>query len=467
MTTNEQSPWPHAMVIILVLAASALAALKVITGSEWITFCGSLAVGWLIPSPNQSGSNARAPLGLAALCFALLSACSAQYEFHGNGERTPAAVQSRLLGFTQTPLTSWPASAPVELGGAQVGSFYASADRIDVTVVMTSGAATFKLIYYNPGTSRWEPVDTAGWTVDSADTVNSPNKTRTARVIARKQGLYYQVYKASGAGTIAACSLEIAFNGSSVTSLGSLEPAASVPPSGAAGGSLAGTYPNPTIAASGVSAASYPTSGQIPTFTVGTDGRLTAAGSTTALTAPVISGAITGTPTLGVNLAAGGFKVTGLGAPASSGDALAYPWLGSVNGSASLSTSAFTLNAATGVFQDVGLSVTLPSAGTYLITATVRSSVNASAGVGAFVIGKLYNNTDAADITNSERILAQNATLTVLNQITSIISEVVTVAASKTIKVYCAKVFSGTATGEIGSDTNGRSRISYVKINDT
>lgn len=76
-----------------------------------------------------------------------------------------------------------------------------------------------------------------------------------------------------------------------------------------------------------VSAGSYPTVGQIPTFAVDANGRLTATGSTTTLTSPSISGpvitgteggtrTIGGTPTLGVNLAAGGFKITGLGAPA-------------------------------------------------------------------------------------------------------------------------------------------------------
>lgn len=84
------------------------------------------------------------------------------------------------------------------------------------------------------------------------------------------------------------------------------------------GGSFTVTLPD-----IGPGAGSYPTSGQISTFTIDQFGRITAAGSTTTLTAPAISSPVLsgtasgtyvlgGTPSLGADLVATSFSVTGL-----------------------------------------------------------------------------------------------------------------------------------------------------------
>ena len=70
-------------------------------------------------------------------------------------------------------------------------------------------------------------------------------------------------------------------------------------------------------------------------------------------------------------------KITGLVTGTASGEALCYPWITSVNGEATLGAT-YTISTNNGAYEDTGLSVTLPSSGTFLVWYQVRSNINAT-----------------------------------------------------------------------------------------
>lgn len=130
---------------------------------------------------------------------------------------------------------------------------------------------------------------------------------------------------------------------------------------------------------------------------------------------------------------------------------------------ATLSTAAFLLS--TTNYENIGLAITLPSAGTYLVVAHARANIQVSAAAPAEMTHKLVNITDAADITNSEAYGPLATATGVLFTAVTPLSAIVTVAASKSIGVY-SKVNAGPTytTRQIVSDTSGRSTIYYVKL---
>lgn len=128
--------------------------------------------------------------------------------------------------------------------------------------------------------------------------------------------------------------------------------------------------------------------------------------------------------------------------------------------------ASFAITAANGTYQDTGLSVALPSAGTYIITANVRGDLKISAGSLAYLVARLFNVTDGAGVADSETVLLLVEVANQNFQQTAALSVVVTVAAAKTIRLEAMR--NGTAVtwavSTIASNANGRTRLGYLKV---
>lgn len=137
----------------------------------------------------------------------------------------------------------------------------------------------------------------------------------------------------------------------------------------------------------------------------------------------------------------------------------------STNGQSVLSAD-FDFSSTTAA-TDSGLGVTLPSSGTYLVSATVVSLMNCTAtcgNSGTDLYAKLYNSTDSADVANSlSRVF--DAT-NIYSERTFTIQNIVTVTASKTIKLYVQRGTGTYAAASIRANSSeGYTRMTYVKIN--
>jgi hypothetical protein len=140
---------------------------------------------------------------------------------------------------------------------------------------------------------------------------------------------------------------------------------------------------------------------------------------------------------------------------------------GDPNSSAQSNLAAtFAITAAVDTDQDTGLSVALPSAGTYLLMADVRATLNISAGASGLIAVSLFNTTDGAKLTNSESLVVYTETTTKNFIATSSIKVLVTVAAAKVIKLYARRSGVGVTftTSTIDTSAITKTRLVYVRL---
>jgi hypothetical protein len=116
-------------------------------------------------------------------------------------------------------------------------------------------------------------------------------------------------------------------------------------------------------------------------------------------------------------------------------------------------------------YSNTGFSITLPSAGTYIVWADMRQAVQISASPNGAISTEFYNTTDGAAIANSERLGLVATQNNIASTGTVHVEALITVAASKTIELYARRFSGPTYTFcYLYSDADGRSRIGYVRI---
>jgi hypothetical protein len=141
-------------------------------------------------------------------------------------------------------------------------------------------------------------------------------------------------------------------------------------------------------------------------------------------------------------------------------------WLSLPNSTSTMTQgTTHSITSSNGTFEDTGLSVTLPSAGTYLLLATVHGVVNFSAGSAGLITARLRNSTDSADLNGSDTLVVCGTATSQGFQGSGTIVAFFTCAASKTIKLYAKRDLATTwTTSNVASDSNGDTYLGYVKL---
>lgn len=117
----------------------------------------------------------------------------------------------------------------------------------------------------------------------------------------------------------------------------------------------------------------------------------------------------------------------------------------------------------TSSYASVGVSVTLPAAGTYLILATVAGRCQVSSGQGAIDV-RLYNTTDSAAVSSSDRQAFAATGQDLANWGTTALAWLVTVAASKTIRLEATRRSIGSPVWVNSSIQSTYTLLDYVRL---
>jgi hypothetical protein len=114
-------------------------------------------------------------------------------------------------------------------------------------------------------------------------------------------------------------------------------------------------------------------------------------------------------------------------------------------------------------YADVGLQVTLPGPGVYLVWAKVRSYVNASTAP-AFQYFRFYDSTAGAAVAGSPQIANAAYVANQTVQGTTTVMATVTVASSRVVKLQISRSGTGFLYSHVDSSTSAESTMGYVRL---